>query len=232
MADIQNGRCHDAKAPEKGPPFIQDGKIILQGELPEAQSSSILTPVRVSVSSRRETCVPESRLDRQILIFTSQIGWIVSGCFTILAVAISFWLIGKHLQWYTNVRSANLVLEVNHSWDAPLLQRTEQRCKLHVVWHHVLRDWSTSARHRADSSHGSTICSRELCFVSFLGMSNNLHRSIKCCCYWHDRFFRITRHLSFSFVIATKQRYSCRSSIFSSHICPLNRKSKRLSSVR
>ncbi len=32
-----------------------------------------------------------------------QIGWLVSGVFTIAATVISFWLMNKHLQWYTNV---------------------------------------------------------------------------------------------------------------------------------
>lgn len=30
------------------------------------------------------------------------VGWIVSGFFTIIATVTSFWLINKHLQWYTN----------------------------------------------------------------------------------------------------------------------------------
>lgn len=34
-----------------------------------------------------------------------QVGWIVSGAFTIVAIAASAWLINKHLLWYTNVRS-------------------------------------------------------------------------------------------------------------------------------
>ena len=33
-----------------------------------------------------------------------QVGWIVSGFFTLTAIGFSIWLIGKHLQWYTNVR--------------------------------------------------------------------------------------------------------------------------------
>lgn len=32
MADIANGRCHDKKAPETGPPLFQHGKLIIQGE--------------------------------------------------------------------------------------------------------------------------------------------------------------------------------------------------------
>jgi len=30
------------------------------------------------------------------------VGWLVSGFFTIVAIVASFWLINKHLQWYTN----------------------------------------------------------------------------------------------------------------------------------
>lgn len=31
MADIVNGRCHDEKAPEQGPPLFDNGHIIIQG---------------------------------------------------------------------------------------------------------------------------------------------------------------------------------------------------------
>lgn len=38
-----------------------------------------------------------------LLSWLLQIGWLVSGVFTIAATVISFWLMNKHLQWYTNV---------------------------------------------------------------------------------------------------------------------------------
>jgi hypothetical protein len=41
-----------------------------------------------------------------------QVGWIVSGLFTVAATITSFWLIGKHLRWYTNVR--HTALDVCH----------------------------------------------------------------------------------------------------------------------
>jgi hypothetical protein len=45
-------------------------------------------------------------------IVAHDVGWIVSGFFTVIAIVTSFWLINKHLQWYTNVRpfgSARLI---------------------------------------------------------------------------------------------------------------------------
>jgi hypothetical protein len=33
-----------------------------------------------------------------------QVGWIVTAFFTIIATITSFWLVDRHLQWYTNVR--------------------------------------------------------------------------------------------------------------------------------
>ena len=32
-----------------------------------------------------------------------QIGWLITGCFTLVSMITSFWLMNKHCQWYTNV---------------------------------------------------------------------------------------------------------------------------------
>ncbi|PPQ62953.1 hypothetical protein CVT24_006193 [Panaeolus cyanescens] len=37
-----------------------------------------------------------------VVFQTYHIGWIVSGCFALIAIITSFWLVRKHLQWYTN----------------------------------------------------------------------------------------------------------------------------------
>ncbi|CCL99783.1 uncharacterized protein FIBRA_01805 [Fibroporia radiculosa] len=37
-----------------------------------------------------------------IVLQAHDIGWIITGCFTLLALIGSFWLINKHLLWYTN----------------------------------------------------------------------------------------------------------------------------------
>ena len=46
MADIINGRCHNERAPETGPPLFQNGKIIIQGAStrPICSSWSITCP--------------------------------------------------------------------------------------------------------------------------------------------------------------------------------------------
>ncbi|KAF5325855.1 hypothetical protein D9611_000018 [Ephemerocybe angulata] len=40
------------------------------------------------------------------------IGWIICGCFTAVATVASFWLINKHLQWYTNKREQRYIVRL------------------------------------------------------------------------------------------------------------------------
>ncbi|KAF9453990.1 DUF300-domain-containing protein [Macrolepiota fuliginosa MF-IS2] len=40
------------------------------------------------------------------------VGWIVAGCFTIIATVTSFWLVNKHLQWYTNKREQRYIVRL------------------------------------------------------------------------------------------------------------------------
>ncbi|KAI0794133.1 organic solute transporter Ostalpha-domain-containing protein [Fomes fomentarius] len=40
------------------------------------------------------------------------IGWIVSSAFTLIAIGVSFWLIGKHLQWYTNKYEQRYIVRI------------------------------------------------------------------------------------------------------------------------
>ncbi|KAJ2916305.1 hypothetical protein MD484_g4124, partial [Candolleomyces efflorescens] len=42
----------------------------------------------------------------------SQVGWIVCGSFTAVAAVASFWLINKHLQWYTNKREQRYIVRL------------------------------------------------------------------------------------------------------------------------
>lgn len=46
----------------------------------------------------------KSTLVKQELTVSFKIGWIICGSLALVAVITSFWLISKHLQWYTNVR--------------------------------------------------------------------------------------------------------------------------------
>ncbi|GJE91499.1 organic solute transporter Ostalpha-domain-containing protein [Phanerochaete sordida] len=73
MADIVNGRCHNEKAPEKGPPLFEHGKLIVQAH---------------------------------------DIGWLVTGIFTIASCMISFWLMSKHLRWYTNKAEQRYIVRI------------------------------------------------------------------------------------------------------------------------
>ncbi|EIN06704.1 DUF300-domain-containing protein [Punctularia strigosozonata HHB-11173 SS5] len=41
-----------------------------------------------------------------------QVGWIVSGFFMMVAIVASFWLINKHLQWYTNKREQRYIVRI------------------------------------------------------------------------------------------------------------------------
>ncbi|KJA20771.1 hypothetical protein HYPSUDRAFT_42863 [Hypholoma sublateritium FD-334 SS-4] len=48
----------------------------------------------------------------KIVLQTYHIGWIISGLFTLVAVAVSFWLIRRHLQWYTNKREQRYIVRL------------------------------------------------------------------------------------------------------------------------
>ncbi|KAF8483336.1 organic solute transporter Ostalpha-domain-containing protein [Russula ochroleuca] len=40
------------------------------------------------------------------------VGWLITGVFTIVATVVSFWLINKHLQWYTNKREQRYIIRL------------------------------------------------------------------------------------------------------------------------
>ena len=88
-----NATCFTPKAPEKGPSLFQHGKVVFQG------MCNVLS------------VYPHVFLDHGLIvrlygwdIVAHNVGWIISGFFTVIAIVASFWLINKHLQWYTNVR--------------------------------------------------------------------------------------------------------------------------------
>jgi hypothetical protein len=59
------------------------------------------------------------------------VGWIITAFFTIVATVASFWLINKHLQWYTVVRSLSARLPFPPVLISILFtQKREQRCRL------------------------------------------------------------------------------------------------------
>ncbi|KZP19623.1 DUF300-domain-containing protein [Athelia psychrophila] len=47
-----------------------------------------------------------------LTIQAHDIGWAVAGLFTIIACITSFWLVNKHLQWYTNKREQRYIIRV------------------------------------------------------------------------------------------------------------------------
>jgi len=47
------------------------------------------------------------------LVFQAHhVGWIVAGFFTIIACVTSFWLVDRHLQWYTNKREQRYIVRL------------------------------------------------------------------------------------------------------------------------
>ncbi|KAF8518204.1 organic solute transporter Ostalpha-domain-containing protein [Gautieria morchelliformis] len=43
---------------------------------------------------------------------THDVGWIVAGIFTVVATVVSFWIIGKHLMWYTKKRQQRYIVRL------------------------------------------------------------------------------------------------------------------------
>ncbi|KAI0343392.1 DUF300-domain-containing protein [Trametopsis cervina] len=48
----------------------------------------------------------------KLVLQLHHIGWLVSTVFTIAAIIISFWLMGKHLQWYTNKTEQRYIVRI------------------------------------------------------------------------------------------------------------------------
>ncbi|KAJ6558437.1 organic solute transporter Ostalpha-domain-containing protein [Mycena vulgaris] len=54
-----------------------------------------------------------SLLQNGNLVFQAHhVGWIVAGFFTVVAVIASFWLVNKHLRWYTNKREQRYIVRL------------------------------------------------------------------------------------------------------------------------
>ncbi|KAJ7039115.1 organic solute transporter Ostalpha-domain-containing protein [Mycena alexandri] len=54
-----------------------------------------------------------SLLQNGNLVFQAHhVGWIIAGFFTVIAVITSFWLVDKHLQWYTNKREQRYIVRL------------------------------------------------------------------------------------------------------------------------
>ncbi|KZT23606.1 DUF300-domain-containing protein [Neolentinus lepideus HHB14362 ss-1] len=47
-----------------------------------------------------------------IVFQAHQVGWIICGFFTLVALVASFWLINKHLQWYTNKQEQRYIVRI------------------------------------------------------------------------------------------------------------------------
>ncbi|KAH8996304.1 organic solute transporter Ostalpha-domain-containing protein [Lactarius akahatsu] len=96
----ENATCFPPKAPQKGPPLFQHGDVVFQGGFPawtlRASDLWLLT----------------SSIVHCLAFAAHDVGWIVSGFFTVLAIVTSFWLINKHLQWYTNKREQRYIVRL------------------------------------------------------------------------------------------------------------------------
>ncbi|KAL0576386.1 hypothetical protein V5O48_005607 [Marasmius crinis-equi] len=47
-----------------------------------------------------------------LTIQAHHVGWIIASFFTIVATAVSFWLVSKHLKWYTNKREQRYIVRI------------------------------------------------------------------------------------------------------------------------
>ncbi|KAJ7188601.1 organic solute transporter Ostalpha-domain-containing protein [Mycena filopes] len=47
-----------------------------------------------------------------LVIQAHHVGWLIAGFFTVVAVITSFWLVDKHLQWYTNKREQRYIVRL------------------------------------------------------------------------------------------------------------------------
>jgi len=47
-----------------------------------------------------------------LVIEAHDIGWIITGCFTLVALIASAWLILQHLQWYTNKLEQRYIVRI------------------------------------------------------------------------------------------------------------------------
>ncbi|KAF7362162.1 hypothetical protein MVEN_00562300 [Mycena venus] len=69
-------------------------------------SNSTACPVKTAQS-------PPSLFQNGNLVFQAHhVGWIVAGFFTIVATITSFWLVNKHLVWYTNKREQRYIVRL------------------------------------------------------------------------------------------------------------------------
>lgn len=65
------------------------------------------------VCHKKEAQSPPSLFQNgNLVIQAHHIGWIIAGFFTIVATAVSFWLVNKHLQWYTNKREQRYIVRL------------------------------------------------------------------------------------------------------------------------
>ncbi|KAI0249237.1 organic solute transporter Ostalpha-domain-containing protein [Lactifluus subvellereus] len=70
--------------------------------------------------SKSATCFPPKAPQKgpplfqhgNVVFQAHDVGWIVSGIFTTIAIVTSFWLINKHLQWYTNKREQRYIIRL------------------------------------------------------------------------------------------------------------------------
>ncbi|KAJ3535373.1 hypothetical protein NM688_g6987 [Phlebia brevispora] len=47
-----------------------------------------------------------------LVLQTHDIGWLITGCFTLVSAVVSFWLIDRHLQWYTNKAEQRYIVRI------------------------------------------------------------------------------------------------------------------------
>ncbi|PCH36718.1 DUF300-domain-containing protein [Wolfiporia cocos MD-104 SS10] len=62
--------------------------------------------------SQRALSEPPLIQHGSLVLQAHDIGWIISGSFTVVAIGISLWLIDKHLRWYTNTHEQRYIIRI------------------------------------------------------------------------------------------------------------------------
>lgn len=154
---MSNTRCFTQKAPQQGPPLFQHGSLVFQGlDLYQLLSQywQLLIIFRISSS-----CMNNSTYYNFVFFLRlPQVGWLVTGFFTIIATVTSFWLINKHLQWYTNVCKPSLCLLTGLTLKLLLETRTTLYVETLSIWVMVGVLTAYLSRYRPSIIHGAYIC--------------------------------------------------------------------------
>ncbi|KAF8891733.1 organic solute transporter Ostalpha-domain-containing protein [Infundibulicybe gibba] len=104
-----NATCHKEVAPS-GPSLFQHGNLVFQSASHSMQLN-LLDTEQIGMNSISCMDSPTKQVVDP-LIKACQVGWLIAGFFTLVATAVSIWLVNKHLQWYTNKREQRYIVRL------------------------------------------------------------------------------------------------------------------------